>query len=647
MITNAINSTPYPSPNPPKGGSPPRVEQHAFDWNFWTAWVARRVVHSLGCGLAAVLCFAPAVIAADALTPLGLRDVQVGGEIGRRIAITVTNNLLVLDADRDFLPAFQTKTAKDGYIGLGKLLDATVKFAAHTGDRRVLRLKEHLVEETLKAQEPDGYIGIMAPPHRVWGLWDTHEMGYLIWGLLTDYQYFGDVRSLAAARKAAGYLTQRWASMPKDWGQDGDVAPHVAFTGLERTMLAMHRQTGDPSWLDFVVRTRALPEWDLPIVIGRRQGIEGHVYAYMARCLAQLELYRVRPDPRLLTQTDRALEFMLRHDGLHSTGGTGQCEIWTDDQDGRGDLGETCATAYQLRVYDSLLRLRGDARTGDLIERTIYNALFAAQSPDGRRLRYFAPTEGARVYWQTDTYCCPCNFRRIVAELPAMVFYRTQDGVAVNLYTPAQARLSVVGDVPLTIRQETDYPSSGRVRLQLDPARPVKFPLQLRIPAWARGASVSVNGQPVPDPVQAGAFFELAREWKSGDQVALELPMPWRLVKGRQRQAGRVAVMRGPQIFCLDPAQNPDLAKLDGVELGYLALDPASLANPVKSKAVRPDGLGCRVQAWKAGFGLGGKADFTLTLTEFPDPNGKATYFRLRDFKMAVDDELFSDENRK
>jgi len=247
---------------------------------------------------AACLCVS-AALASDALVPLNLRDVQVGGEIGRRIAITITNNLLVLDADGAFLQPFKTRNAKDGYIGLGKLIDATVKFAAQSGDARVLELKQHLIEETLKTQESDGYIGIMAPPYRVWGLWDAHELGYLIWGLLTDYRYFGDERSLAAARKAADYLIQRWPSMPANWGKDSDVAPHVAFTGLERTMLALGRQTGAASCLKFVVQTRQLPEWDLPIVVGRRSGIEGHIYAYMARCLAQLELYRSQPNRRL------------------------------------------------------------------------------------------------------------------------------------------------------------------------------------------------------------------------------------------------------------------------------------------------------------------------------------------------------------
>jgi len=587
-------------------------------------------------------CLASVGRSGDQLTPLRLRDVQVGGEIGRRIDITVTNNLLVLDADKDFLPPFRAKTAKDGYVGLGKLLDATVKFAAYTGDARVLALKKHLVDETLEAQEADGYIGIMAPPQRVRGLWDVHEVGYVIWGLLADYQYFGEERSLAAARRAADYLIQRWPSLPQDWCVGTDVAANVAVTGLERTMLALYFQTGDESYLDFTVKTRTLPDWDLPIVIGRRRGIEGHIYAYMARCLAQLELDREQPDNKLLRQTQQAMDFMLHHDGVHITGGTGQCEIWTDDQDGRGDLGETCATAYQLRVYDALLRRNADPRTGDLIERTIYNALFAAQSPDGRRLRYFAPTEGDRVYWTTDTYCCPCNYRRIVAELPAMVFYRTAQGVAVNLYAQSQARLSVGPDVPLVLRQETDYPNSGRIRLVLEPERPTEFSLQLRIPLWAQGTTAAVNGKPVQGTIRAGTFLDITRSWQAGDEVTLELPMTWRLVKGRQRQAGRVAVMRGPQVFCLNPKQHEALAKLDGVELGYLALDPKSLTAAGSSDAVRPGGIACKVSAWKPGFGLGEKADYELILTEFPDPEGRATYFRLRDFRTAVDDELLA-----
>ncbi|MCX6927126.1 MAG: glycoside hydrolase family 127 protein [Verrucomicrobia bacterium] len=152
--------------------------------------------------------------------------------------------------------------------------------------------------------------------------------------------------------------------------------------------------------------------------------------------------------------------------------------------------------------------------------------------------------------------------------------------------------------------------------------------------------------QPAAGAVKAGAFFALTREWKPGDEVALDLPMSWRLIKGRQRQSGRVALMRGPQVFCLNPAQNPALAKLDGTELGYLAIDPASLDTPIRSDAARPGGLACKVSFWKPGFGLANKADYELTLTEFPDPEGKATYFRLRDISAAVEDELLAGRDR-
>ena len=86
------------------------------------------------------------------------------------------------------------------------------------------------------------------------------------------------------------------------------------------------------------------------------------------------------------------------------------------------------------------------------MERTIYNGLFAAQSPDGRQIRYYSPFDGPRAYFDKDTYCCPNNYRRIVAELPAMVFYRAHGGVAVNLYESATATIGLPGDNKISVR---------------------------------------------------------------------------------------------------------------------------------------------------------------------------------------------------
>ena len=120
----------------------------------------------------------------------------------------------------------------------------------------------------------------------------------------------------------------------------------------------------------------------------------------------------------------------------------------------------------------------------------------------------------------------------------------------VNLYTPSTAQdISLTPKdktLLLTLRQETDYPNSGRVTLLVDPSKECTFSLQLRIPGWCPRATVSVNGIAERGPFKPGDYATLTRQWKAGDRVELNLEMPWRFVLGRQRQAGRVAVTFRP-----------------------------------------------------------------------------------------------------
>lgn len=82
-------------------------------------------------------------------------------------------------------------------------------------------------------------------------------------------------------------------------------------------------------------------------------------------------------------------------------------------------------------------------------------------------------------------------------------------------------------------------------------------------------------------------------------------------------------------------------ADQDGADLGQITLDPQSLGEPVADDSVRPDGLACLVRAWKPGYTCARPGNLKLKLTEFTDPDGRATYFRLQDFRVATDDELF------
>lgn len=595
-----------------------------------------RLVSVIAVG-AAVIAFAQ-TRAADQLTPINLRQVKVSGEIGRHIDITVNNNLLVLDADNDFLQPFRNKTSKSGYTGLGKFIDSLVRFAAYTNDKQVLALKKHVIAETIRTQEPDGYIGILVTQSRMWQLWDIHEMSYIVLGLTSDYEYFGEKPSLEAAQKLADYIIERWSAEPNGQPGGGWISVYVATTSFEAALLALYEQTKDQRYPDFCVKHRKLPEWNVGIVLGRHGPIDGHAYAYICRCLAQLELYRIRPDEKLLRKSRLTMDFLTRQDGLVITGACGYQECWHDNQQGFFKLGETCATAYLIRLLDNMLRLEGDTLYGDMMERTIYNTLFAAQSPDGRNLRYYSPFEGKRVYFDKDTYCCPCNFRRIIAELPTMVYYRCGGGLAINLYTPSTAKVELGGGLSLAVRQETNYPTSGEVIIHLNPSKPARFLLRLRIPRWCTMANVVVNGEMVNMAVRGGSFFTIERQWKASDRVELQMPMEWRVIKGRKAQAGRVAVMRGPVLFCLNPERNKNV-KIE--ELKLLRLELASPQGPDKDNTVRPDGMACRVRAWNPNSYVGGP-DMKLILTEFTDPGGQLTYFLVPNpyENISIDDEL-------
>jgi len=360
----------------------------------------------------------------------------------------------------------------------------------------------------------------------------------------------------------------------------------------------------------------------------------------MAECLAQVRLTQYVADAGLWNETRKVFDFLLNGDGLVISGTCGDHECWHNTQSGTTNLGETCATAYLIRFCDEMLRKTGDSLFGDLMERAIYNALFAAQSPDGRRLRYYAPFEAPRKYFDGDTYCCPCNYRRIVAELPQMIYYGHPDGVYVNLFAPSTATIPFGDGREVKLKQETDYPNSGRVVLTLEKGGG-PFTIYVRQPRWAKSADVRVNGEAAAvGTVEKPGTLAVAREWKAGDRVEIEFPMEWRLIKGRKAQVGRAAVMRGPQVFTYNPEQNPDLK---GLEPRLFTLDErADIQGPGPDESVRPGGMSCILRVWEPGAWYPHAASREIILTEFADPGATWTYFHTAnpESERLVNDEL-------
>jgi DUF1680 family protein len=587
-----------------------------------------------------------------AMTPIGLGDIQIAGEIGRRIDITIHKNLLALDVESAFMVPLRKRNVPEGYIGYGKLIDATVRFAAYSKDPKVLAFKNQLVAEAVKTQEPDGYIGCLLPANRLWGVYDIHEMSHLVLGLTNDYKFFGEQTSLAAAKKLADFIINRWSAEPSRIPGPTGKRPNMygVTTGLDAAMLTLFEQTKDQRYLDFCTKfdQYKLGEWNSTIKMDEpgqpyHMDDERHTYIFMCLCVAQLQLNSIQPNPQLLKQAQQAIDFLTRRDGLLVSGSCSCNEAWHDNQVGSGNVSESCATAYLTRLLDRMLRLTGRPQFGNMMERAVYNALFAAQSPDGRRLRYFSPLEGNRVYFGPDSYCCPNNFRRIIAELPGMICYQSAGGVAVNLYAQSTAKVDLGEGRSVTVQQDTDYPTSGVVKIVVTPSEPMEFPLKLRLPRWCPKLTLAIHGEKPIEVSPGNDFYEVRRVWKPGDSVTLDMPMPWRLVRGRKSQEGRVALMRGPVVYCIGTAQNAELIK-KYPKPGDLVLDPASLGAPVSDTMTRPDGQKVLAKAWPPEGDLKTPATLDVVLTEFADPNGIATYFRIPDLTKAVDDELIAEK---
>ena len=596
----------------------------------------------------------------DVLVPVPLTHSEMGGVIDDRIMSLVDNHYMVLDVDNRWLAKFRNRSETPEYSknwryeGLGKLIDAGALLAAYTRDACVAERTKHLLEGLRATRDADGYLGFWQPVEdnrQDYINWTLHEQEYILLGQVRYYLCTGDVRALDDARIMADYILRTFPT-PENGIDATYPANNICTAGLPEAFLALYEVTKDRRYLDFAanvkhgngnseIRHASLRTWNQDFTTR-----PCHVYVMTARCYAQTELYRVLGEDSLLDMSRKMRQelFAKGRGGMLVTGSCSEGEHFTYNQNGAGNIGESCVTAYMMRWQEGLMRLEGDFAYGDVLERSMYNALFAALSPDGRRIRYFTPFTGERKYdGHSDGFCCCGNFRRAMAELPRKVCYATSCGaVAVNLYTPFAKAFSVVGKT-LELKCRTDYPNSGNVIFEIGADSTV--PLAFRVPRWCDGMTAQVNNE---EPVAVGhprkGLCTLNRDWKAGDKVRLSMPMPWRLVRGRETQAGRVALMRGPMVYCIGRDQNVGLFQTFP-SFRDLTVDPASIGEPVSDDSVRKGGRKVTAQAWTKADCTGEKVP--VVFTEFADPSGREVYFKVPDLSnptplVIVDDEIVS-----
>ncbi|HLE27060.1 MAG TPA: beta-L-arabinofuranosidase domain-containing protein, partial [Anaerolineales bacterium] len=232
---------------------------------------------------------------------------------------------------------------------------------------------------------------------------------------------------------------------------------------------------------------------------------------------------------------------------------------------------ETCAAVGMVFWNHRMSQLTGDGKYADVMERALYNGAISGVSLDGRRFFYENPLASRGAHHRQDWFdcaCCPPNIARLIASVGGYFYSTDADGVWVHLYASGEARMAV-GEAEITARQTTNYPWEGRVEITLHPDRPRVFALNLRIPGWCEAFTVSINGAPASNSTTRQGYARLAREWRAGDIVTLSLAMPAQWVRAKpavRQMLGRVAIQRGPIVYCLESADNP-IAPLDRIAL--------------------------------------------------------------------------------
>jgi len=247
---------------------------------------------------------------------------------------------------------------------------------------------------------------------------------------------------------------------------------------------------------------------------------------------------------------------------MYVTGGIGPSaknEGFTDDYDLPNDNAyqETCASAGMVLWNHRMFKLTGDGRYIDSLEQSLYNAVLAGVSLDGNSFCYATPLACDRDFERRPWFevpCCPTTAARFFPSLGRYIYSQSEDGLWVNLYVGGQARTTLQGGSKATVRQTTNYPWEGKVKLQVVPENPAEFTLHLRVPGWAGAATVAVNGEEVSLPASKG-YVQIHRQWSDGDLVELSFPLEILRLEANPKvlqSRGQVALRRGPLIYCLE-----------------------------------------------------------------------------------------------
>ncbi|MFN2457283.1 MAG: glycoside hydrolase family 127 protein [Chitinophagaceae bacterium] len=477
-----------------------------------------------------------------------------------------------------------------------KALEAIAYSLKNNPDRKLEKKADEWIEKIAAAQLPDGYLNTyytLTGLDNRWTDMEKHEdynAGHLIEAAVAYYNTTRKRKLLDVAIRFANHIDSTFRLQNRNW-----VTGHQE---IELALVKLYKLTTNKKYLDLSKwfleqRGRGYgkgviwDQWKQPeyaqdkVPVKDQKEISGHAVRAMYLYTGVADVAAATNDNSYMAAMKTVWEDVV-YRNMYITGGIGSSgsnEGFTVDYDlpNENAYCETCASVGMVFWNHRMNLLTGESKYVDVLERSLYNGALDGLSLSGDRFFYGNPLASNGTHTRREwfgTACCPSNIARLVASLGNYIYAKSDNAVWVNLFVGSTTTIPLKENM-ITIKQETNYPWDGIVKIFFDPDRKMNYQLAVRIPGWAENVPVpgntyyylhptknsvivSVNGKPFAYQLKNG-YAIVNREWQKGDVVKLMLPMDVQriaAIDSVKENRNRVALQRGPLIYCVEGADN-------------------------------------------------------------------------------------------
>jgi uncharacterized protein len=396
----------------------------------------------------------------------------------------------------------------------------------------------------------------------------------LVCGLIDSHTYVQDTDAFRILHHttdtALPHLPGRAIPNGTGWrpGKDDSYNSDESYTISENLFLAYQRGAG--ARYRTMARAYLDDAYFKPLSEEHSDFAGRHAYSHVNALSSAMQAYLTLGSTPHLNAARYGFELLSRQS--FATGGWGPDEtlrapgspdLYASLTNTHSSFETPCGSYAHFKLTRYLLRVTGDARYGDSMERMMFNTVLGAKPilADGRTFYYSDYNQhGRKVYSDRLWPCCSGTLPQVAADYRINTYLRGPRSICVNLYIPSTLRWMHDG-AALSLTQRSDYPFEEAIALELQASKPVDFELQLRIPAWAGGASLAVNGRQLDAALTPGQFARVARTWRNGDRIDLRLPLKPRLEAIDEAHPDTVALLSGPLVLFAMVEKPPQLTR--------------------------------------------------------------------------------------